>query len=353
MSNPSYPLTLPGLSLAEAATKLDAQLPAEAYSPVPGGADLTDIDPNWMRLVLNEVFGLCGYGWGYSFHPANIEYHTEVRETSKGRDRTVIVAIVKHLEFWYRLNLGETVEVFKIPATGNSENSTHAYALKGALTNAIGNAVSNLGFQQAVYLGQRDHKTVRAGKRSAVSHAQTSAQPRPTPRPAAPPAEDEPPTPPTAPVPPPVLPPAPAPNGHANGHANGKVNGTANGHANGHNGANSHGRPAPRTGGNQPTPRQQAAPAPATPAEPAASSKPAPRRVAAPAPAPAPAPADDGGACVIGFGRFRGRQVQALTPNSLVWLANLDGQGLIPSSPESEQAQAAARKYLAAHPVPA
>ncbi|HNB55082.1 MAG TPA: hypothetical protein PK530_24240, partial [Anaerolineales bacterium] len=205
MSTPSSPLTLTGLSLAEVATKLDAQLPVEAYSPVPGGADLTDIDPNWMRVVLNEVFGLCGYGWGYSFHPANIEYHTEVREGKRG-DRTVIVAILKHLEFWYRLNLGETTEIFKIPATGNSENSNHAYALKGALTNAIGNAVSNIGFQQAVYLGKRDHRTVRAGKRP-------TAQVQPAPHATAPPTEDDPPTPPTAPVPPPVLPPAPARNG--------------------------------------------------------------------------------------------------------------------------------------------
>lgn len=333
MSTLTSPLTLTGLSLAEAATQLDAQLPAEAYSPVPGGADLTDIDPNWMRVVLNEVFGLCGYGWGYSYHPANIEYHNETREGKRG-DRSVIVAIVKHLEFWYRLNLGEMVEVFKIPATGNSENSTHAYALKGALTNAIGNAVSNIGFQQAVYLGQRDHKTVRAGKRPA---AQQQAQPAPQaqaparPRPAQPPTEppaDLPPTPPPAPVPPPVLPPAPARNGHV---------------------ANGHGRPTPRTG--KPGPRMQTAPATEPPAS---ASKPAPRRVAAPAPAPeTPTLADDGGAWVIGFGRFRGRQVNTLTPTSLVWLANPDGKGLLPSSPESEYAQAAARKYLAAHPVPA
>jgi hypothetical protein len=347
MSTPSYPLTLTGLSLAEAATKLDAQLPAEAYKPVPGGADLTDIDPNWMRHTLNEVFGLCGYGWGYNFHPTHIEYHNEVRDGKRG-DRTVIVAILKHLEFWYRLNLGEVAEVFKIPATGNSENSTHAYALKGALTNAIGNAVSNIGFQQAVYLGKRDHRTVRAGKRQ-------TPQVQPAPRAALPPAEDEPPTPLTAPVPPPALPPAPARNGH---HANGKTNGQANGYANGT--VNGHGRPAPRTGG-KPVPRAQATPAPA-PEPPAVTPVPSgkrpvsqgvPRRAASPAPVPEPPAPVDEGEFIVGFGRFRGRKVSTLTPNSLVWLANLDGQGLIPSSAESEQAQAAARHFLAAHPVTA
>ena len=57
--------TLIGLTLAEAAETLDAQLPSTAYSAVPGVADLTDIDPNYIRLVLNQVFGLCGFGWGY------------------------------------------------------------------------------------------------------------------------------------------------------------------------------------------------------------------------------------------------------------------------------------------------
>jgi hypothetical protein len=38
--------TLMGLTLAQLQERLDAELPADAYSPVPGGADLTDIDPN-------------------------------------------------------------------------------------------------------------------------------------------------------------------------------------------------------------------------------------------------------------------------------------------------------------------
>jgi hypothetical protein len=57
--------TLTGLTVAEAATKLDEQLPPDTYSAIPGGADLTDIDPNYMRKTLNEVFGLCGFGLGY------------------------------------------------------------------------------------------------------------------------------------------------------------------------------------------------------------------------------------------------------------------------------------------------
>jgi len=59
--------TLTGMTLEEVAVRLDEQLPQDAYKPVPGGADLTDIDPNFMRKVLNDVFGVCGYGWGYDY----------------------------------------------------------------------------------------------------------------------------------------------------------------------------------------------------------------------------------------------------------------------------------------------
>ena len=153
--------TLTGLSLAQAITALDAELPAAAYKSVPGGADLTDIDPNQMRKVLNEVFGLCGCGWGYTYNPDTVYTRAEVQVTARGKERSIVVATVKYLEVWYRLVVdGETIQSAPIPGTGSSENSNDAYALKGALTNAIGNAVSNIGFQMSVYLGKRSHKTV-------------------------------------------------------------------------------------------------------------------------------------------------------------------------------------------------
>ena len=39
--------------------------------------------------------------------------------------------------------------------------------MSGAITNALGKAVSNLGFQESVYLGKRDHRTV--GKKATTS----------------------------------------------------------------------------------------------------------------------------------------------------------------------------------------
>jgi hypothetical protein len=153
--------TLTGMTLEDVAVRLDEQLPADAYKPVPGGADLTDIDPNFMRKVLNDVFGVCGYGWGYDYDASTIRSRTDVRTNRSGKEYTVIIVTLSFLELWYKLVIEDEVLVCNVPATGSSENSNDAYALKGALTNAIGNAVSNIGFQQSVYLGKRDHRTVR------------------------------------------------------------------------------------------------------------------------------------------------------------------------------------------------
>ena len=153
--------TLTGMTLEEVAVRLDEQLPPDAYKPVPGGADLTDIDPNFMRKVLNEIFGVCGYGWGYDYDASTIRSRTDVRTNRSGKEYTVIIVTLSFLELWYKLVIEDEVLVCNVPATGSSENSNDAYALKGALTNAIGNAVSNIGFQQSVYLGKRDHRTVR------------------------------------------------------------------------------------------------------------------------------------------------------------------------------------------------
>ncbi len=156
--------TLTGLTLKDLAVKLDEELPADAYSPVPGGADLTDIDPGYMRKVLTQTFGICGVGWGYQYDVADLGYEPSKRGTS---------AVLRRLEFWYVLVDQGNQSRVTIPASGGSDNSSAAYALKGAITNALGNAVSNLGFQESVYLGHRSHRTV-GGKGNAPKSAATA-----------------------------------------------------------------------------------------------------------------------------------------------------------------------------------
>jgi hypothetical protein len=61
--------------------------------------------------------------------------------------------------------------------------------MKGAITNALGHASSNLGFQESVYLGKRSHKTV--GKTTAPTKTVVLAVPKPAPKSAKPAPKQE------------------------------------------------------------------------------------------------------------------------------------------------------------------
>lgn len=171
--------TLTGMLLESVAARLDAELPKDAYKAVPGAADLTDIDPNYMRKILNEVFGLCGIGWGYKYDSADMHTEIEERKRSNGQGtRRVYVATLRRLTFWYKLSAADdSVVTCEIDASGGSDNDVEAYAMKGAITNALGHASSNLGFQESVYLGKRSHKTV--GKTTAPTKAAVPAASKP------------------------------------------------------------------------------------------------------------------------------------------------------------------------------
>jgi len=158
--------TLTGISMAELPQKLDEQLPTDAYSAVPGRVELTDIDANHMKAALNQIFGLAGIGWGYEYKPDDVEVVNSVDD--KGRPEAT--AILRRLDFWFAMQNGGDPERFVIPASGASKNFPVQYALKGAISNAIGNAVSHVGFQESVYLGRRDHRTVN-GKSSSGAAA--------------------------------------------------------------------------------------------------------------------------------------------------------------------------------------
>ena len=157
--------TLTGLTVEAARAKLDEELPRNAYKRIPGGADLTDINPSFMRKTLNDVFGLCGVGWGYSYSPSDLRIGYD------GSGQKAVSATLLHLVFWYKLTDGESVLTFEIPATGGSENRNASFAMKGALTNAIGNAASNVGFQESVYMDLRSHATVGRRPAQATSGA--------------------------------------------------------------------------------------------------------------------------------------------------------------------------------------
>jgi len=160
--------TLTGLTMAEAIAILDEELPADAYKPAPGPVDLTDIKPAWLTQYLNRVFGISGFGWWFTY--AAEDLHVMVTSDSKGRP--VYEAALDRLEFYYRLIVnGEWIVAGPVLANGGSGNGEREYAVRGALTNALGAAASKLGWQLSVYQDRRGH----SGK--------SRPAPRPTPRP--------------------------------------------------------------------------------------------------------------------------------------------------------------------------
>jgi hypothetical protein len=174
--------SLTGFTLQQIEQELDRVLPKDAYSAVPGGAALTDIDPGFMREELNRLFGICGIGWGYFYNSSDVE--TDLVKRGQG---TTNSAIVKKLTFWYKLaDANSETLCAEIPSSGGSLNDVLGYAIAGAVTNAIGKAVSNIGFQKSVYLGMRSHKNVDGKYDPNAASKKPAPAAKPSPKPAAP-----------------------------------------------------------------------------------------------------------------------------------------------------------------------
>jgi len=177
--------TLVGIPLSQIPSLLNELLPADAYKAISSAKYLTDISPAWMRKKLTEFFGLVGFGWGYSYDASTITI-TKVEVVRKRGQRDEYTEFVYFVEilfftFWYKVQDKDgNVTRHEIQATGGAENKVAAYALKGALTAALGNAVSNLGWQEDVYLGKRSHLTVRK-KKKAKRPAKSASSAKPTP----------------------------------------------------------------------------------------------------------------------------------------------------------------------------
>jgi hypothetical protein len=163
--------TITGMTIEDLRKALDKELPADAYKAIPGQSYLTDINPGYMKQCLNDVFGICGMGWNYEYNPA----HLLIQNGSKDGWTEVLL---KTGTFWFMM-VDEVNEMQKITitASGGSENKQMQHALKGAITNMIGNAVSQIGFQSSVYMGKRSHNTAgKSGGHSGNHTGQKAAQ---------------------------------------------------------------------------------------------------------------------------------------------------------------------------------
>jgi hypothetical protein len=151
--------TLTGKDLFEAFRELDKQLPQHAYKKIEGGKGgklgLTDIIPAFLPDLLLELFGPIGYGWGFTLQ--SMESSSKTVERSKGYTEEEVTATCQ-LSIWYRfMREGELVVSDPVPATGGSTNTQVEWAMKGALTNALGCAWFFAGYQLSVYKNERSH----------------------------------------------------------------------------------------------------------------------------------------------------------------------------------------------------
>ena len=152
--------TLTGLTPEQVLAEMQKPLPATAYKPVPGASDLTDIDPAYLTEAATKVFGPAGFGWWYDFEPTDLAVSAEVRTAKSGREYTVYTASLHKLIVRYRL-IDPSGNLFisePITATGGNDNEVESYAVRGAVTNAIGAAFAKLTWQLPVYKGELSHR---------------------------------------------------------------------------------------------------------------------------------------------------------------------------------------------------
>ncbi len=156
--------TLTGMTLGQAITKLAEVLPPDAYKKVPGAADLTDIDPAYLTETVTRVFGPCGLGWTFTYNPADLEVRYVERTTRRGDAYAVYEATLARLDLRYCCLNGEDRPTWSesILANGGSDNEQKGFAVRGALTNAIGAAFAKLCWQILVYKGIVSHDNAAA-----------------------------------------------------------------------------------------------------------------------------------------------------------------------------------------------
>lgn len=169
--------TVNGFTLPQVIAELQKPLPPAAYKPVPGATDLTDIDPAYLTEVATQIFGPIGFGWWFDYQPTDLSVTVEARTAKSGREYTVYTASLHKLIVRYRLldAGGHTLISEPITATGGNDNEVESYAVRGALTNALGAAFAKLTWQLPVYKGQLSHRNAATFGENGSSKKPTTA----------------------------------------------------------------------------------------------------------------------------------------------------------------------------------
>ena len=141
--------TLTGLSMQDAYKALKSRFPQRAITRRPGAGDLSAIDAYYRTERLNEVFGLCGLGWRYSF--LDIKVH----------DDSVVVCV--QFFFVVILDDGAQRECGPILSWGSGQFRKGwpiGDAYKSATTDAVTKAASMIGVGHDVFMGIQTHESV-------------------------------------------------------------------------------------------------------------------------------------------------------------------------------------------------
>jgi hypothetical protein len=146
--------TIMGLSWQEVRNTMQAELPTGAYKQA-DKSFLTDISPAYLTEILDKCFGPCGYGWWLDVpEPPSVQLSSRYRKDGS----EVWEASVDRAWLRYRLVVNGEEIVAAIPTSGGNVNDDRGYAVKGAMTKAIGSAASKLLWQLAVYKGELTHR---------------------------------------------------------------------------------------------------------------------------------------------------------------------------------------------------
>lgn len=148
--------TLTGLTMQQVLAKLQEELPKQAYSAIPGGGDLTSINPHYTLEVLTQIFGPFGCGFGLDWQPENLFTTKEERQKKSGSGTYIRwVAGLDHATFWFELDDGENTFTVSYPISSGSENEDRSYAIRGARTNALQDGATKLLYQLDLFKKQK------------------------------------------------------------------------------------------------------------------------------------------------------------------------------------------------------
>lgn len=128
--------------------------PVSALSTIPYGRNKgkSDINPQWKYEAMTEVYGLCGLGWKFAIDETNII------DLPNG-EKMIFMKVALHVkdgDNWSEPIYGYGGDFIVKKETAGLYADDEAY--KKCLTDALGNALKNIGVAADVYRGMFDTK---------------------------------------------------------------------------------------------------------------------------------------------------------------------------------------------------